>query len=211
MTRTWLQANLALRLRTLGSFDENTGRVMIKGNLVPISPLVRDVAALYLIHPSPEVREAVALTCCTLLVPYEIPEAENFEGRPVQIDAMHAARKRCLGTHSGRVVKEVLTRLLQLAVSGQYPALRLRVVRALDGRYGYFLCHAHHFQPLVFVLKDKALVTRVADLQLLGRLTRLNPAPILPVMRKVFADLIVDLHCSLGIRNWLLVGRRHDG
>jgi serine/threonine-protein kinase mTOR len=103
--------------------------------------------------------------------------------------------KTLLVTHSGRVVEEVLTRVLQLAVSDPRPALRLRVVRALNGSYDYFLRKAHHIQPLFFVLEDKALVTRVSGLQLLGRLTRLNPAPILPVMRKVLADLVVDLRC----------------
>ncbi len=192
----YVVTSLALCLRTLGSFGENTGRVKIKGNFVPILPFVRDVVAHYLIHPSHEVREAAALTCCALLIPYEIPDAENFEGRSFQIDAIHAARKRCIGTHSGRVVEEVLTKVLQLTVSDPCPALRLRVVRALDERYDYFLCQAHHIQPLFFLLQDEALITRVAGLQLLGRLTRLNPAPILPVMRKVLADLIVELRCG---------------
>ena len=188
--------NLVLCLRTLGSFGENNGRVKIKGNLVPILPFVRDVVSHYLLHPSSEVRRAAALTCCALLIPFEIPEAENFDGRPLQQDAMYAARKRFLGTHSGKVVEEVLTRLLQVTISDPSPVLRLCVVRALDERYDYFLCQAHHIQPLFFLLQDEALMTRAAGLQLLGRLTRLNPAPILPVMRKVLADLIVELRCG---------------
>lgn len=187
--------NLVLCLGTLAGLGENNGLVKIKGSLVPILPFVRDVVSHYLHHPSNEVRMSAALACCALLIPFEIPEPENF-GATLHQDAIYASRKRLLGTHSGRVIEEVMTKLLQVAISDPSPMLRLCVVRALDERYDYFLCQAHHIQPLFFLLQDEALVTRAAGLRLLGRLTRLNPAPILPVMRKVLVDLIVELRCG---------------
>lgn len=186
---------IVLCLRTLGSFGERDGRVKIKGSFVPILPFVRDVVSHYLLHPSKEVRREAALTACALLIPYESPEALDSIG-PTRQEEIYAMRKRMLGTHSGQVVEEVLTQLLQVAVSDPSPVVRLCVVQALDGRYDYFLCQAHHIQPLFFLLQDEALATRAAGLQLLGRLTRLNPAPILPVMRKVLADLIIELRCG---------------
>jgi FKBP12-rapamycin complex-associated protein len=189
--------NLDLCLRTLRIvWREQRHGSKSKANLVPILPFVRDVVSHYLVHPSSEVRRAAAITCCALLIPREIPEAGKFERSPLQLDAVHASRKRCLGTHSGRVVEEVLTKLIQVAVSDPSPVLRLCVVRALDERYDYFLCQAHHIQPLFFLLQDEALVTRAAGLQLLGRLNAVESSPILPVMRKVLRDLIVELRCG---------------
>jgi serine/threonine-protein kinase mTOR len=71
------------------------------------------------------------------------------------------------------------------------------VVHALDKRYNYFLCQTHHLQSVfVFLLQDEALTIRAAGLQLLGRLTRLNPAPILPYMRQFLVNLIIELKCG---------------
>jgi serine/threonine-protein kinase mTOR len=189
-------SNLVLCLCTLGSFGENTGRVKIKGNLLSILPFVRDVVSHYLNHPSSEVRRAAALTCCALLIPLDFQETESAEARPIRQDEIHAARKRCLGSHSGTVVEEVLKKLIQVTISDPSPALRLRVVQALDERYDYFLCQGHHIQMLFFFIQDESLATRSMGLQLLGRLTRLNPAPIIPVMRKILADLLIELRCG---------------
>ena len=192
-------SNLVLSLKTLGFFSENNGLVTIRGKLVPVLPFVRDVAGHYLRHPSAEVRRAAALTCCSLLIPFDIAGNDLIPfgaASTQQQDTIHAIRKRVMGTHSGVVIEEVLTKLLQVAVSDPSPIVRLCVVRGLDERYDYFLCQAHHLQPLFFLLQDEMLATRAAGLQLLGRLTRLNPAPILPVMRQMLVELIVELKCG---------------
>lgn len=189
---------LVLSLKTMGSFAENNGKVRIGGALLPILPFVRDVVTHYLSHPSSEVRRAAALTCCALLIPFDIPSSGDRQNgvNTFSIDALHVARKRCLGLHTCRVIEEVLSRLLQVAVSDSSSIVRLCLVRALDERYDYFLCQEHHLQPLFFLLHDEALATRAAGLQLLGRLASLNPAPILPVMRQLLINLIVELRCG---------------
>ena len=182
-------AKVVLSLQTLGSFGDSDGMVAIEGIRLPILLFVRKVAAHYLQHPSSQVRRAAALTCCKLLIPVRLPQIADG----VPHDVQHAAMKRRLGIHSGRVVEEVLTKLIQVSVSDPSPVVRLCVVRALDERYDYFLCQAHHLQAVFFILQDEALATRAAGLQLLGRLTRLNPAPILPFMRQYLKDLIIEL------------------
>lgn len=172
-------SDLVLSLQTLGSFGDSMGRVTTFGAVVPLLPFVQDVAAEYLSHSSSEVRRAAALTCCVLLVPPAI------------------VRKNRVGSHSGRIIEDVLETLLRVAVSDPSPVVRLCVVRALDSRYDPFLCQAHHLQPLFLLLQDEVLTTRAAAMRLLGRLASLNPAPILPYMRKFLLDLIVELQCGV--------------
>lgn len=171
--------NLVLSLQTLGSFGDSMGRVTTLGTVVPLLPFVQNVAAQYLSHPSSEVRRAAALTCCLLLVPPRI------------------IHKNRVGSISGKIIQDVLDTLLRVAVSDPSPVVRLCVIRALDKRYDIFLCQARHLQSLFFMLQDEILATRAAGVRLMGRLASLNPAPILPYMRKFLLDLIVELQCGV--------------
>lgn len=173
--------SLVLSLQTLASFGGMMGRVKASGVVVPLLPFVQDVAAEYLSHPSSEVRRAASLTCCVLLIP---PSHEN--GRT--------------GSYSGVVIEYVLEKLLRVAVADPSAIVRLCVVRALDSRYDSFLCQTHHLQELFLLLQDEAVATRAAGLRLLGRLGAINPAPILPVLRRSLSDLLVELQCGVAGR-----------
>ena len=82
-------------------------------------------------------------------------------------------------------------------MSDPSPVVRFCVVRALDERYDYFLCQTHHLQSVFFfLLQDEALAIRAAGLQILGGLTRLNPAPILPYIRQFLVNLIIEHKCG---------------
>ena len=168
------------------------------GAAFPVLLFVRDVASHYLHHPSSEVRREAALSCCTLLIPREISAEMSADGEHTLVhhDSQHAIVKRKLGSYSGRVVEDVVSKLLQASVSDLNPMVRLSVIRALDGRYDYFLSQSHHLQPLFFVLQDEVLAIRAAGLRLLGRLARLNPAPILSLMRQFLVDLVLELKCG---------------
>jgi hypothetical protein len=171
--------DLVLSLHTLGSFGDSIGRVTTSEGVVPLLPFVQKVGSHYLYHSSSEVRRAAALTCCTLLVPPGIVHQKRMGGR------------------SSRIIEDVLNVILEVAVSDPSPVVRLCVVRALDSRYDIFLCQAHHVKPLFLLLQDELLATRAAALQLMGRLATINPAPILPYMRKFLLDLIVELDCGV--------------
>jgi hypothetical protein len=170
---------LVLSLQTLGTFGDYMGRVTTFDSVVPILPFVQNVAAPYLSHPSSEVRRAAALTCCVLLVSPGI---------------IH--RKR-IGSQSAVIIEHVLDMLLRVAVSDPSPVVRLCVVRALDSRYDPFLCQLDKVQYLLLLLQDEVLATRAAGVSLLGRLASLNPAPILPAMRKFLMEVIVELQCGV--------------
>eukprot|EP00934_Nitzschia_sp_Nitz4_P000121 Nitzschia sp. Nitz4//scaffold14_size191712//162960//172475//NITZ4_001752-RA/size191712-snap-gene-0.144-mRNA-1//1//CDS//3329537014//121//frame0 len=171
--------DLVLSLQTLGMFGDALGRVATSEGVVPLLPFVQNVVAQYLTHPLDKVRMAAVLTCCALLVPPGI---------------FHRNR---IGGFSANVIESVLRQLLRVAVADTSPVVRLCVVRALDERYAPFLSQAHNLQSLFLLLQDELLATRVAGVQLLGRLAELNPAPVLPYMRKFLLDIIIELECSV--------------
>jgi tetratricopeptide (TPR) repeat protein len=184
---------LVLSLFTLGSFGDGQGNVNTSGTVVSVLPFVENVAACYLFHGSDEVRRAAALTCCTLLV---LPEGDS-RASPTATDQISClGSSKHIGTGLNRVVEAVLKRLLRVATSDPSPVVRLCVIRALDSRYDAFLCQTHHLQALFMVLEDEVVAARASGLKLLGRLVRLNPAPVLPVMRKFLVDLMVDMRCG---------------
>jgi serine/threonine-protein kinase mTOR len=170
--------SLVLGLETLSSVGGTMGIAMTSGGMVPLKPFVKGVAACYLVHPSFEVRKAAALTCCTLLIP------------------IATARNTPIGGYSGILVEHVLQKLLRTAVSDPSAAVRLCVVQALDARYDSYLCQSHHLRELFLLLQDEALATKAAGLRLLGRLASINPGPILPILRRLLNDLIVELQCG---------------
>lgn len=165
-------------LQTLAFFGRVNGGVTTSGVVIPLLPFVQDVVVQYLAHPSSEVRRAAALTCCVLLI-------------APGTDLLH------VGKYTGGITEDVLGRLLRVAVSDPSTVVRLCVIRALDSRYDSYLCQNHHLQELFVLLQDEAVAPRAASLQLLGRLAKTNPAPILPVLRRFLDDLIVELQCGV--------------
>jgi FKBP12-rapamycin complex-associated protein len=172
--------SLVLSLQTLASFGGAIRKANASGNSVPLLPFVQEVASRYLAHPSSEVRRASALTCCALLLPYET-----------------SREKKRIGGYTGVIVENVLETLLRVAVSDPSGLVRITVVQALDSRYDAFLCQRHHLPELFLLLQDESLATRAAGLRLLGRLAAINPAPVLPVLRRLLNGLIVELQCKV--------------
>jgi len=179
---------LQLALRTLRSFGNIQSRKALS-----LLPFVRDVVAQYLLHPSQDVRKEAALTCCSVLLPYQDNELSRDSKR---LNESSTTVDNRLGIASTTVLEEVLQKLLRVAVSDASPRVRNCIVRAFDERYDSYLCQTSHLPPLFLLIQDEALSVRVASLELLGRLARLNPAPILPEMRKLLVELITELQCS---------------
>lgn len=176
-------SSLVLSLQTLASFGGTIRKDNIPLNFVSLLPFVQDVASQYLNHPSSEVRRAAALTCCALLLPSEPAHDDRSTNH--------------VGGHTGVIVEDVLDRLLRVAISDTSGLVRITVVQSLDQRYDSFLCQRHHLQDLFLLLQDESLATRAAGLRLLGRLAAINPANVLPVLRKFLYGLIVELQCKV--------------
>lgn len=198
---------LVLSLRTLGSFGKGRGENVTYGSCVTLLPFVRDVVASYLNHPSSDVRQEAASTCCLLLLPRQSANSlarmgrnpsygSSLVGLQPKVSSSGLMLQMRLGGSSGVLVEEVLQKLLTAVVSDLSPLVRNCIVRALDVRYDPYLVQAHHLPPLFMLLQDESLAVRAAALRLLGRLSVLNPAPILPDLRRVLVELILELRCG---------------
>ncbi len=179
---------LVLSLLTLRTIGESYMRANGPNNGNMLLPFLRNVICMYLEHPSGDVRREATITCCLLLLP--------FENGSKQGQNSNTLLEFNLGHVSASLMEEVLQKLLRLAVSDMSPVVRLCVIRGLDCRYDPYLCQRNLLPPLFLALEDEALAVRACVLQLLGRLSRLNPAPILPSLRRVLMDLIIELRCG---------------
>jgi hypothetical protein len=188
---TVYQLVLSLRtLRTIGASYLRANTNSDGNNL--LLPFLQKVISRYLAHPASKVRQEAAVTLCWLLLP---PRHNRSTQRDVSLLAFD------LSSESTSIMEEVLQNLLRMAASDSSPAVRLCVVRGLDERYDSYLCQLSLLKPLFLMLEDEALAVRACTLQLLGRLARMNPALILPVLRKVLIELIIELSCTSGNSN----------
>ncbi|CAM9623049.1 unnamed protein product [Chrysoparadoxa australica] len=162
---------LVLALKTLGKFRLDCFCTL---------PFVQEGAVRYLSHDSAAVRKEAALTCCYLMT-------QNSRTWQPAVG---------LRGPSAVVIENVLSSLLRVAVSDPDPAIRHTLLSALDERFDQWLCQAHHLQTLLLLMGDEDFRNRLDAVTLLGRLASLNPAYLLPPLRKTLMQLLLELQYS---------------
>ncbi|KAH0559920.1 hypothetical protein GP486_003558 [Trichoglossum hirsutum] len=166
------QAEIALALHTLGSFDFQ-GWVL--------NEFVRDVAIKYVEDDNAEIRKASALTCCQLFVRDPIVHQTS--------------------NHAIQVVGEVMEKLLTVGVADADPDIRRTVLLSLDSRFDRHLAKAENVRTLFLALNDEVFAIREAAITIIGRLTQVNPAYVMPSLRKTLIQLLTELEYSNVARN----------
>ena len=166
------QSEIKLALNTLGSFDFS-GHVL--------NEFVRDVAIKYVDDNNPDIREAAALTCCQLYV-----------RDPIVNQTSH---------HALQVVSEVIEKLLTVGVADPEASIRRTVLAALDERFDRHLAKAENIRTLFFALNDEVFAIREVAIAIIGRLTHVNPAYVIPSLRKVLIQMLTELEFSDVARN----------
>ncbi|KAG9238765.1 armadillo-type protein [Amylocarpus encephaloides] len=166
------QTEIKLALNTLGSFDFS-GHVL--------NEFVRDVAIKYVEDENPDIREAAALTCCQLYV-----------RDPIVNQTSH---------HAIQVVSDVIEKLLTVGVADPDPGIRRTVLAALDERFDRHLAKAENIRTLFFALNDEVFAIREVAIAIIGRLTSVNPAYVIPSLRKILIQMLTELEFSDVARN----------
>ncbi|KAI9778323.1 MAG: phosphatidylinositol kinase- protein kinase tor1 [Candelina submexicana] len=166
------EAETALALYTLGSFDFS-GHVL--------NEFVRDVAIRYVEDENPGIRKAAALTCCQL-----------FVRDPIVYQTSN---------HAIQVVGQVIDKLLTVGVGDADQDIRRTVLLSLDARFDRHLAKAQNIRSLFLALNDEAFGTREAAITIIGRLTSVNPAYVMPSLRKTLIQLLTELEYSTVPRN----------
>jgi FKBP12-rapamycin complex-associated protein len=147
-------------------------------------PFVRDVIAQFLERDDPEIRSQAAFTCCSLL----LGNGDSDEPRKLPRELI-------------AIVNEVLERLLGVAVSDMNSSIRLGIMASLDSRYDPYLVQPYCLKFLFIALKDEELRIRSVVMSILGRIAVVNPAYVMPVLRKTLIHLLTVVEFSTDSRS----------
>lgn len=192
-----------LAMETLGTFDFRGQQLL---------PFVRSTVMRYLDDESSAIRLEAAKTCSALLT-MPLSEAEIAAGStriggpdaPLGIEGGGAASGAGLSDsvpglrgHGPTValVAEVLERLLMVGISDADHNIRRTVLLSLDPRFDPFLAQAENLRSLFIALHDEVFAAREAAIEVIGRLTHINPAYVMPALRKTLIQLLTELEFS---------------
>ncbi|KAF8216580.1 phosphatidylinositol 3-kinase [Mycena galopus ATCC 62051] len=158
---------IKLALNTLGSFDFS-GHVL--------NEFVRSCALPYLEEETAEIRRAAAVTCCRLFVRDPIFYSSS--------------------THAIQVISDVLNKLLTVGIADPDASIRKVVLTSLHTGFDKHLAQAENVRSLFIALNDEVFENRVAAVALIGRLSKNNPAYVVPSLRKTLIQLLTELEYS---------------
>ncbi|XP_004346781.2 TOR pathway phosphatidylinositol 3-kinase TorA [Capsaspora owczarzaki ATCC 30864] len=204
-------ATIALALHTLGAFDFS-GHVLTQ--------FVKDCVVKYLEDENAGVRKEAALTCAQLLVrsnnaaalPRTTSLGANYRQatpRPmsthgtssIAVTPVEKISQAPKSIHSVVVIGEVLEKLLIVGIADPDSDIRWSVLSSLDDRFDNYLAQAENLRALFVALNDEVFAIRELAIGIIGRLTVLNPAYVMPSLRKTLIQLLTELEYSGVSRN----------
>ena len=65
----------------------------------------------------------------------------------------------------------------------------IQVLQSLGQRFDYFLAQASFIRSLFVAVNDEVFYVREAAIMVLGRLTQLNPAHVMPALRRMLVQV----------------------
>lgn len=165
---------IVLALYTLGTFDFEGQRLL---------PFVEKCANYFIVHEQTEIRLEAVQTTCRLL---------------------RQAIKSTIINPSDTVEKtvaSVLSRLLAVGLTDSDPSVRRAVIVSLDSTFDNHLAQTESLSALFIALQDEVFEIREVSLFTIGRLSGLNPAFVMPSLRKVLVQILTELEHSGTGRN----------
>lgn len=163
---------ITLALHILGHFNFQ-GR--------SLSEFVKDCVIRYTDHESASVRKAAALTAANIYVNDPISS---------QVSA-----------YALKAVSVVIDRLLTIAITDTQADIRLQILRSLDARLDPHLSQPENVRMLFMALNDEVFSVRQSAIVVIGRLTKCNPAYVIPSLRKTLIQLLTELEYSNSARS----------
>ncbi|XP_058788970.1 serine/threonine-protein kinase mTOR isoform X2 [Phymastichus coffea] len=162
-------AATVLGLRTLGTFDFDGS---------PLLQFVRRCADYFLDWDEPEVRLEAVKTCSRLLRLASVGQS---------------------GPTVTATVSSVLGKLLVVGITDQEPEVRYWVLASLDEPFDIHLAQAESLSCLFVAMNDEVFEIRELAIRTIGRLSGMNPAYVMPALRKTLIQLLTELeHSGMG-------------
>ncbi|RWS10462.1 hypothetical protein B4U79_12736 [Dinothrombium tinctorium] len=162
-------SSVILALKILGKFDFQSRSLM---------QFVEHCSKTYLTSDNKTVRLEAVKTCCQLLTP--ALQKVSIQYSPSLMIT----------------IQDVLSKLLIVGVTDSEPQVRYTVLAALDERFDGHLAQAENLSALFICLNDEVFEIRELALCTIGRLSSLNPAYVMPSLRKILLQLLTDLEYS---------------
>ncbi|XP_050539572.1 serine/threonine-protein kinase mTOR [Daktulosphaira vitifoliae] len=165
-------ASVVLALRTLGNFNFE-GHSLLQ--------FLRRCAEHYLGSEQQEVRVEAVRTCSRLLrLAIESPQSKSS----------HTVRY---------TITTVIKQILVVGVSDTDPDVRYTVFENLDRSFDFYLAQVHNLTALFMAMNDVNFEIREMALCTIGRLSLINPAYVMPPLRKTLMQCLTELeHSGMG-------------
>ncbi|XP_037075764.1 serine/threonine-protein kinase mTOR-like [Pollicipes pollicipes] len=98
-------------------------------------------------------------------------------------------------------VSDVISKLLAVGITDTDPEIRLTVFWSLEERFDNHLAQAENLNALFVALNDQVFEIREMVLCIIGRLSAMNPAYVMPSLRKTLIQILTELEHSGLARN----------
>lgn len=141
-----------------------------------LTEFVRLVVISYIEHDNPHVRKLAAFTSCTLFVKDNICKQTSL--------------------HALNSVSEVLSKLLTVAITDPVAEIRFEILQHLDPSFDPQLAQPDNMRLLFMALNDEIFAIQLESIKIIGRLTSVNPAYVVPSLRKTLLELLTKLKYS---------------
>lgn len=127
----------------------------------------------YLNHKHREIRLEAVHTCCQLLKPFLKPN-NSLE----------------------KITKEVLRKIINVGITDPEKYVRYSVLSHLNEYFDYYLAQASNLEALQKTVYDEVFEIRELGVCINGRLCSLNPAYVMPFLRRVLIQLLSEFEHS---------------
>lgn len=169
-------STIVLALRTLGTFQFEGHNLL---------PFVQRCADYFLINEHQEIRIEAVQTCSSLL---KMSIQQSTEGTGISETLKET-------------ICHVLEKLLIAGVTDVDANVRLRVLKSLDETFDAQLAQPWFLSSLLVTLNDEIFEIRELAIITIGRLSVMNPAYVMPSLRKTLVQLLTELEHSGMSRN----------
>ena len=170
-----------LALRTLGSFDFQGQPLLLQ--------FVRHCADNFLCSEQRAVRLEAVRTCSQLLK-CALQESTKLKKKPLRSSGVRLV---------SAAVAEVLSKLLTAAITDPDASVRYCVFASLDPHFYSYLALAENLGSITVALNDEVFEIREMAVCIIGHLSSMNPAYIMPALRKLLIQLLTELeHSGMG-------------
>ncbi|SCV00133.1 LAMI_0G03092g1_1 [Lachancea mirantina] len=141
-----------------------------------LADFVRLITISYVEHENPQVRKLAALTSCDLFEKDSICKQTSL--------------------HALNTVSEVLSKLLTIAITDPVVEIRFEILRHLDKNFYPQLSQPDNVRLLFMALNDEVFAIQMEAMKTIGCLSAVNPAYIVPSLRKTLLQLLTQLNYS---------------